>query len=174
MHGWDDFRYFLAVAKSGSFSNVVRELGVNHSTISRRIQSLEEAHGVRLFDRNQNGYTMTDAALSIFEIVEEMRDGTLQASRVLLGHDARMEGTTNVTLPHDVFEQCLVHPIKQFVLRYPDIEMNMMVSKGLKNLANREADIAVRLTPSPPEYLVGKRFCHLQHGVYVNRHLEEK
>lgn len=171
MHSWDDFRYFYAVAQSGSFSKAAKDLGVNHSTVSRRIQSLEEGHGVRLFDRTHSGYVMTEAGASIFEIVEDLNHGALQASRVLLGQDARMEGKINLTMPHEVYEQCLIGPLKRYALRYPEIEINLMVSKGLRNLANREADVAVRITPSPPDYLIGKRFCNLQHGIYTRRDL---
>ena len=56
MHNWDDFRYFGAVAETGSFSQAAKKLMVNQSTVSRRIQALEQAHGVRLFERTQTGY----------------------------------------------------------------------------------------------------------------------
>lgn len=167
MHNWDDFRYFLAVANHGSYSVAARTLGVNHSTVSRRIHLLEERHGVRLFERTTSGYRMTEAGASIYDLVNTIHEHELKASRVLLGQDARLEGNIKLTMPHDLFESCLAEPIQQFCQQHPAIELSLLVSHGLRNLANREADIAVRLTPSPPDYLIGKRITHLQHGVYA-------
>jgi DNA-binding transcriptional LysR family regulator len=66
MNPWDDLRYFLAVARSGSLSGAARELGVNHSTVLRRIHSYEERQGVRLFERLPTGYALTQAAENIY------------------------------------------------------------------------------------------------------------
>ncbi|WP_199767899.1 LysR family transcriptional regulator [Ketobacter alkanivorans] len=168
MHNWDDFRYFLAVANCGSFSMAAKALGVNHSTVSRRIQVLEERHGVRLLDRTPTGYQMTEAGASIYDIVQTIQDNELKASRVLLGQDSRLEGNIKLTMPHDLFESCLAAPVKQFCHQHPAIELSLLVSHGLKNLANREADIAVRLTPNPPDYLVGTCITQMQHGIYAH------
>ncbi len=166
MHNWDDFRYFYAVANHGSFSVAARQLGVNHSTVSRRIQLLEEQHGVRLFERSRSGYSLTEAGASIYDIIKQVNDNSLMASRVLLGQDARLEGKIKLTMPHDLFESCLVAPLQRFCRQNPAIEMNLQLSPDLRDLASREADVAVRLTPSPPDYLVGKCIARLQHGIY--------
>jgi DNA-binding transcriptional LysR family regulator len=74
-------------------------------------------------------------------------------------------------MPHDIFDYCLNDDLAEFKEIQPDILTNLYVAKGVKNLAAREADIAIRLTPKPPEYLIGKKIAHLQHGIYrqVNR-----
>lgn len=166
MHNWDDFRYFHAVATHGSFSAAAQELGVNHSTVSRRIQVLEEKHGVRLFERTSSGYNMTEAGAGIFDIIEEINERSYKASRVLLGQDARLEGRLNLTMPHDLFECCMAKPIKNFCQQHPNIDLRLLVRHGLRNLADREADLAVRMTPNPPDYLIGKCITLLQHGIY--------
>lgn len=172
MHSWDDFRYFHAVATHGSFSVAARKLGVNHSTVSRRIQALEQQHGVRLFDRTRSGYAMTEAGAAVFEIIEQAQESIQKASRVMLGQDSRLEGKIKLTTPHDFFEACLVEPLKTYCTDNPAIELNLAVTAGLRDLANREADIAVRMTPKPPDYLVGKRITHMQHGIYVRKDLD--
>lgn len=172
MHNWDDFRYFLAVANHGSFSLAARKLGVNHSTVSRRIQVLEERHGVRLFERTRNGYELTEAGVSIVEIAEQVNEQIMGASRVLLGQDARLEGKIKLTMPHDLFESCMAPHLQRFCMQNPSIKLNLSVTPGLRDLANREADIAVRLTPKPPDYLVGKCITRLQHGLYVRTDID--
>jgi hypothetical protein len=64
---WDDLRLFLAVARAGTLSGAAREIGVNHSTVFRRIGAFEEALGVRLFDRLPSGYALTAAGEAMQE-----------------------------------------------------------------------------------------------------------
>lgn len=174
MHNWDDFRYFRAVAISGSYSQAAKDLVVNHSTVSRRIQALENSHGVKLFERTQKGYQLTQAGASIYDIVEKLHDDSQKASRILQGQDARLEGNITLTMPHDVFELILAMPLNEYYQQNPAIKFNLLVSNGLRNMANREADLAVRITPSPPDYLIGSQITTLQHGFYQRTDLAVK
>jgi len=167
MHSWDDFRFFLAVADAGSFSQAAKRLKVNHSTVSRRIQVLEEKHHVRLFDRTLKGYELTSAGASIYDIADEMRSAQQKASRILMGQDSRLAGRIGLTMPHDIFHFFLAKPLRVYSEQNPAITIDLEVSKGLRDLANREADMAIRISPSPPDYLIGKCVAHLQHGIYA-------
>lgn len=169
MNDWDDIRYFLAVTRSGSVSGAAKVLGVNHSTVTRRIQSFEEKHGVQLFIRQRDGYEMADAAYTILEQAQQIEEQTQQISRTLYGRDSRLEGPISLTMTHDLFEYCLAQDLAQFQHEYPDIQLNLTVSPGLRNLASREADLAIRLTQTPPDYLVGHKVAGLQHGIYSGR-----
>ena len=167
MNNWDDMRFFLAVAREGSISAASRVLEVNHTTVSRRIQSLEDRHGVRLFERTAEGYSMTEAGAEIFDLSIDLEKRNLAASRILFGQDQRLNGPVNLTMPHDIFEHVLTDDICEFTRLYPEIEINLQVAKGLKDLGRREADLAIRLTPNPPDYLVGQRVVDLQHAIYA-------
>jgi len=166
MSNWDDIRFFLAVARAGSLSGAAKVLGVNHSTVSRRIATLEKNHGVRLFNRVRDGYEMSDAAYSIYEQALAVETQNQQISRALFAQDSRLSGPINLTMPHDIFEHCLAPHLAQFAQQHPDIKLNLLVTKQVRNLASLEADLAIRLTPEPPEYLVGKKVAQLQHGIY--------
>lgn len=174
MHNWDDFKIFLSVANTGSYSASAKELAVNHSTISRRIQNLETQHGVKLFERTNNGYQLTEAGDSIFDIVQKAAEATTHASRVLSGQDDRLEGEIKLTMPHEIFDLFLAEPLAEFNAQYPNILLNLVVKPGLKNIANREADLAVRITPEPPDYLIGRRITYMQHGLYANKYWQQK
>lgn len=167
MNDWDDIRFFLAVAREGSVSGAAKGLGVNHSTVSRRIQGLEQKHGVQLFNRQRDGYEMTEAAGSIYEQALAIESQSQQISRTLFGQDTRLEGPINLTMPHDIFEHCLADELALFRQEHPGIELNLMVAQGLRNLASREADLAIRLTPSPPDYLIGRQVARLKHALYA-------
>lgn len=172
MTNWDDIRYFLAVARCGNLSTAAKTLGVNHSTVSRRIQALEERHGVRLFERRPSGYEMNDAASSIYELALDLEAKNQQVFRHLFGQDNRLQGEINLTMPHDIFDYILSKDIATFKQRQPGILLNLFVAKGIKNLAAREADVAIRLTAEPPEYLIGKKVANLQHGIYAHADMD--
>lgn len=171
MHNWDDFRYFAAVADTGSYSQAAKLLKVNHSTVSRRIQALESSHGVRLFERTTAGYRLTEAGASIYDISQKLAQEANKASRILQGQDARLEGTINLTMPNDIFMFLMAEPLAKFSQMHTNISFNLLLSKGLRNMANREADLAIRVTATPPDYLIGTKIVHLQHGLYRSKAL---
>ena len=80
---WDDVRYFLATCREGSVSKAGKRLGVNHTTVARRIQAFEEKLGSRLFDRTRDGYVMTQAAENIFERACEMEEHAQAIDRAM-------------------------------------------------------------------------------------------
>ncbi len=167
MNNWDDIRFFLILCREGSASGAAKVLGVNHSTVTRRISSLEEKHGVQLFKRQREGFEMTEAAYAVYEQAQDIERQSLQISRTLLGQNTELAGPINLTMPHDIFEHCLADDLAEFCRLHPSIELNLMVTKGLRNLASLEADIAVRLTANPPEYLIGQPAVGLQHAIYA-------
>ena len=167
MTQWDDLRYFLAVARSGSLSGAARELGVNHSTVLRRIQAYEERQGVRLFERLPTGYVLTQAAENIYVEALEIEDRVRAIDRELFGGDARLQGRLCLTLYHGMVPLLLAH-LPEFRHRYPEIDLELLVTTEIRDLAAREADIAVRGTSSPPEYLIGHKVADFQHGIYTS------
>lgn len=168
MNSWDDVRYFLELARCGSLSGAARSLGVNHSTVARRIAALEKAHGLVLFNRLPNGYGMTEAAEAIYDKALEIEAQNQAVERLLYAGDTRLSGKLVVTMPHDLANYCVMPHLHRFTQNYPHVALELMVSPGLKNLSALEADMAVRLTPSPPETLVGVQLAQLRHGVYFS------
>jgi len=167
MNNWDDLRYFLEIARGGSITAAAKALGVNHSTVSRRIKAYEENNGVRLFDRTPAGFEITAAGDAIYDLAVEIEAQNQKVTRSLYAQDSRLQGDIDLTMPHDVMEFCLIEDIERFLGEHPEVNLNMFVSKGLRNLAAREADIAVRFSPSPPEYLIGRKVANLHHGIYA-------
>jgi len=163
---WDDLRFFLALARERSVSGAGRALGVKHTTVARRIRALEERIGTRLFDHLPNGYAMTQAAENMFEHALEMEALAQAVDREVFGQDAELAGPLKLTVPHDVANLLIVPKLRAFSEAYPHIELQLLTTTGLVDLAAREADIAVRLTAKPPDYLVGREVMRLRHGVY--------
>jgi molybdate transport repressor ModE-like protein len=165
-HNWDDLRIFLAVARAGSLSGAARTLGVNHSTVFRRIGAFEEALGVRLFERQAGGYLLTPAG-------EELRDGALRVeeeiaslSRKVTGQDLRLSGTLRVTTIDMLAFGLMPRHLAGFRDAYPSIEVELVVGNVALNLSRREADVALRVGNAPTETLVGRRVGRLAFAVY--------
>lgn len=163
---WDDVRFFLALCREGSVSQAGKLLDVNHTTVARRMAAFEETLGTRLFDRTRDGYTMTQAAENMYDKALEMEAHALAIDRAMAGQDAELRGALKLTAPYDFANRVVVPALPVFRERYPCIDLELLTTTGLVDLAAREADIAVRLTAKPPEYLVGRKVLPLRHGIY--------
>jgi DNA-binding transcriptional LysR family regulator len=95
---WDDVRYFLAVARGGSVRPATERLGVNHSTVLRRIAQLEERLGARMFEKLPSGYRLTDAGEEVLEFAEQMEASSNQLEIRVFGRDQSVRGLLRVTL----------------------------------------------------------------------------
>lgn len=172
---WNDLRYFLAVARQGSVSGAGRSLNVEHTTVARRISALEKQLGSRLFNRLSHGYEMTQIAESLYPHALAMEELMQTADREVFGLDAHLSGSLRLTASYDVFNRLITPKLHLFSEKYPNIELELLSSTNLADLAGRQADIAVRLTASPPDYLIGKKVLPLGHGIYASkRYLNEK
>jgi len=163
---WDDLRIIGAVADAGSLSGAARQLGVNHATVFRRLGAIEERLGVMLFERSRVGYIPTvageEAAAAASRIAAEVSD----VERRVLGRDLRPRGTVRVTTTDTLFVGMLSPILADFRAAYPDINLEVVASSRVADLARREADIAVRPESHPPEHLVGRRVGTITQAVY--------
>jgi DNA-binding transcriptional LysR family regulator len=163
---WDDLRYVLAVARGGNHSAAARRLGINPSTVFRRLAALEQRLGTRLFDRQGGRHEPTAAGSDLLAAAERIEGEMDNLERRLAGRDLRLTGSVRVTAPDDMVEHLLVEPLSAFHQAYPEIMLEMAIDNRMLSLTKREADIALRPTSQPPETLVGRRVARVRSGVY--------
>ena len=161
MNDWDDLRFFLAVVETGSLAGAARELLVNHSTVFRRINALEEKLQVRLFDRLPEGYRLTPEGEAIIGEARRVAEAVHEIDRRIAGKDLQLSGPIRVTTPLELALKYLPELLGEFADRYPDIQIELAVSDSDYDLARREADLALRATPAPPDHLIGRKICDL-------------
>jgi len=171
---WNDLRYFLALAQQGSVSGAGRVLSVEHTTVARRVSALEKQLGSRLFDRLPSGYVMTQVAENLLPHALTMQELMQAADREVLGMDTQLSGSLKLTASYDVFSALVTHKLERFVDQYPGIDLQLLSSTSLADLASRQADIALRLSPDPPEYLIGRKVLPLRHGIYASANYLKK
>ena len=165
---WDDLRFFLAVADAGSVRGAATQLGVSHSTVSRRIDGFEKELGVRLFDRLSAGYALTSAGDDIVGLGASVSTTIDEIERRVVGQDSRLTGEIQVTAPDLLACSLLMPDIEAFNRRYPEISIELSVSYVALDLDRREADVAIRITDAPPEHLVGRSLGRYASAIYVS------
>jgi DNA-binding transcriptional LysR family regulator len=167
MRDWDDLRFFLAVARTGSLSGAAKALGVNHSTAFRRIEAFEARLGVRLFERHREGYALTLAGDEMREAAERVDTEIDAMERRVTGRDLRLSGPLSVTTTDDLATCLLGPPLASFQAACPGIDLSVILDNQFFNLSKRQADVALRPTGAPPDTLVGRRVAALAFAVYA-------
>ena len=164
----DDLKYFLALARNRTVSSAAKFLGVKHTTVSRRVASLERQLKTRLFDRLSEGYFLTQDGELFFTHAQRIEEQAFEAQRDIKGHDVQLQGQLKVTIPYDFFCNVIAPSLVNFSTSYPDIDLEFICSATLLDLTTLEADLAVRITEIPPENLIGRKLMPLQHGIYAS------
>ncbi len=165
---WNGFKVFLAIARTGSLSAAAKHLSVNHSTVFRRLNALEDEMEGRLFDRFQQGYQLTILGEEVLSLSHTIEDSFSNIERHLVGKDIQPKGRVSITAPNNIAYHYLPAYLSDFKQAYPDIDVDVVVSNHDFNLDNREADIAIRASAKPPEHLVGKQIAQIAWSVFAS------
>ena len=166
---WDDCRYFLTVAETGSLSAAARRLGQSHSTILRRLDKLEAALDARLFERFQSGYVLTATGEELLALLAPVGENMEEAARRISGRDAALQGTIRVTTTDTLLHGLLLPAFTAFRQAHPGIRLQLTVANSFLNLTRRDADVAIRPTNTPPDNLVGRKLGSLQTAPYASK-----
>jgi DNA-binding transcriptional LysR family regulator len=167
---WSDLRIFLALARRRSVRSAGKLLAISHSTIARRIDIFEGRLGVRLFDRQTSGYTLTAAGEDLLKTAERVEEDINGAERRLVGQDGRLRGEIKVTMPDALATHLLMPDLATFATTYPEIELEVIFSYDALDLEQRQADVAIRFVPpggSPADNLLGRRLAGVAQSVYA-------
>jgi len=165
---WDDLRVFLAVVRRGTLTEAAVDLGINPSTVHRRLAQLEAALGARLFDRSAAGLSPTAAGEAMTPLAERIEEDVAALWTAVAGQDARPRGTVRLTAPESMLPR-LVEPLAGFRRDFPEIELLVEFSDRFVDLGRREADVAVRPAPEAPEQAAGRRVSAVAWTVYAAR-----
>ena len=176
MHGvdWNDIRYFLEVVRSGSVTQAASRLGVNHTTVSRRITALEDRLGKNLFERSGKSWIITPVAEQVVTFAESMGEDANNIERQILADSHELSGLLRVTAADHCIERLVMPTVRKFIQRYPQINLELVATADEVDLAAREADVALRGTDEPPPNLVGKRIARIGFAIYATRKLVEQ
>lgn len=169
MENWHDIKLALEVARHGGLTPAARHLGLSHSTLSRRIASLEKQQGVRLFDRLPEGLTPTQAGREMIATAERVASEMDALNLTLAGQDAEAAGELKITAPSLLIDLYLAPLLTEFARANPQVHLHINAAHAPLNLQRREADVAIRATNAPPENLFGRRISQQDRAVYASQ-----
>jgi DNA-binding transcriptional LysR family regulator len=141
---WDDVRVFLALARERSLAAAGARIGLDASTLSRRLASLEESLGTRLFERTREGLVPSAAADALLPAAEEMEAAYLRFAREASGFEREAEGVVRLSVPPGVADAFIVPGLSRLRARHPRIRLELDASVRVTDLTRREADLALR------------------------------
>lgn len=166
---WDDARIFLAVAREGSFSSAAKRLGVQHSTVSRRIHALEKQLAASLVERKASGYVLTAAGEELKQSASRIENELLSFEGAVGGQTEDVAGELRVSAIANMASTVLMPYFARFSAAYPKIELSVQVTNDSVRLSERDADVAIRQTNKPLETLIGTRLTTVASAVYGAR-----
>lgn len=163
---WDDARMFLAFAREGSFSAAAKRLGVQHSTISRRVHALEKGLATPLLERSATGYVLTEAGKQLTDSASRMERELLSFEAASSGQSDAPAGELHVTTIANMASTILMPIFARFNTAYPSIDLRLEATNNSVRLAERDADVALRQTNTPGDTLIGTRLVTVASAVY--------
>ncbi|NLJ51833.1 MAG: LysR family transcriptional regulator [Alcaligenaceae bacterium] len=143
---WDGLRYFLAVARTSKVSEAGRRLGVEHSTVSRRIRQLEHDMGTVLFDKSRRyGYLLTEAGRNLLQHAEKIESELLHAQQVIKVFEEDLSGNIRVAATEGFGVYMLTPLAVEFQKQYPNTTLEIMPFQRFIDQSRREADIFITI-----------------------------
>jgi len=166
---WSDLRFFLAVARAGKLTLAARHLGVEHSTVSRRLAALETTLGAKLFDRQPTGYVLTAPGERLMDTAEAMETLASSAQQDIGGADLGVSGTVRIGAPDGFGTFFLAPRIGALAALHPGLEIQLLAMPRLFSLSKREADIAISLSRPKEGRLHARKLTDYRLRLYAAR-----
>ncbi|KQQ64899.1 LysR family transcriptional regulator [Pseudomonas sp. Leaf127] len=160
----NDLALVLALVRGRSLARASELLQVDISTVFRSIRRLESALGSALFEKSRRGYVPNEVAQAMAEQAERAEQALGAARMALRQGEQVVSGTVHLTCTEAVLHSLMLPALARFMPGYPALNLELSTSNNFANLSRRDADIALRLTDTPPEHLVGR---HLGSAAYV-------
>jgi molybdate transport repressor ModE-like protein len=165
---WDDIRYFLAVARSGSIAGAARRLGVDHSTVHRRLQAIEETLAAQLFDKVGGGARkLTAAGDEILPAAERIEAEITAFQLNVVAREQRTAGIVRLSSPDGLAVSLIPPLVAAFRAGHPEIRVELITSNTPLNLTLREADVELRPIHHPNPALKGRKIARIAFAIYA-------
>jgi len=166
---WDDLRFFLAVARAGRLTVAARRLEADHTTVSRRISSLEKALQAKLFERKPQGYHLTEQGERLLAKAESMESQALAVASEVGGSDLALSGIVRVGAPDGLGTYFLAAELGALAEQHPHLTIQLVALPRTFSLSKREADIAVTVEQPTEGRLVSRKLTDYRLSLYASQ-----
>ncbi|NTB95499.1 LysR family transcriptional regulator [Agrobacterium tumefaciens] len=165
---WDGFRYFLAVARTGTLSAAALQLDTDHTTVGRHVRMLEKDLGCQLFHRSNHGYELTDPGAKLLSKVEAV-EGAIVEARSATADEKEISGTVRIGAPDGFGTVFLAPRLVQLRRRYPHLHVEIFATPRIFSLTKREAEIAVSLSAPNQLRVVSRRLTDYRLFIFASK-----
>jgi DNA-binding transcriptional LysR family regulator len=169
LFSWTEIETILSIARTGSLSAAARVLGLEHSTVHRRISAAESRVGFRFFERTRTGYIPRARLQALIDAAVLMEETKLAAEERLLGRHSPLSGEVRLSTSEVLGSYLLPRTLEKFLDVHPEITVEVGVTNRQVDLTRREADLALRVTEQPPEHLIARQIGAVAYAVYGAR-----
>jgi DNA-binding transcriptional LysR family regulator len=169
MFDWQDLRYFLALARTGSLSGAASELSVEHATVGRRVAALEAALGLKLVHRLPRSSRLTESGRVVAELATAMTECAQAIDTFALRASSALSGVVRISVPPTVGNFCIAPYMQEFREAHPSLKVIMASTPDIAPLDRGVADIAIRMVKPEQASLLTRRIGTLRFGLYASR-----
>jgi len=169
MPGWDDVRFFLEVSRGRTFAAAAKKLGVDYTTVGRRVAALERELGAKLFERTPDGFVSTEAGEDLRAAAERMEAAELELERRALGADRRLSGAVRIASTEAMAQVLVLPAVRALHARHPDIRVHLLTGAARLDIARREADLALRYVRPEKGNLISRRLARVAFAAYASK-----
>jgi len=166
---WDDLRYFLAVSRTNSFAGAASRLQVTHSTVARRITSMEESLNTTLFLRTEKGCRLTPAGEELLPYAEELETTVMNLEEKVHGKDSQLSGIVRIGTPDGLGNCFLANHLGKFQRMHPELEVELIAVPMYYSLSKREVDILITITKPSSGNVVSRKITKYRLGLFASK-----
>ncbi len=166
---WNDLQSFLAMARTGRLTVAARRMGVDHSTLSRRISALEDAMNVRLFERRPVGFVLTPEGEALLGDAEAIESLTVRMSTRLRADTSHLTGNVRIGTPEGFGTYFLAPQLAQLCDKHPDLNIELVANPRSFSMSKREADIAVSMARPSQGRVYARKLVDYGLGIYASQ-----
>lgn len=163
---WNDVRYFLAIGEAGTLAGAGRALGVQHSTVGRRLDAVEQALGVTLFTRTPDGLILTAAGKEILPLAMEAGRALAAIELRVAGNDQRIDGSVRLATS-EAFSGFMIRLLSELKARHPALTVDILSGNRPLDLSRGEADVAVRMVTTSQSDLISRKIGEAGWSLYA-------
>lgn len=168
MFDWENCRHFLAVARTGTLSGAARLLGVDHATVSRRLNAFEASLRASLVERLPRACRLTPMGLRVYEQVKVMESAAFAVERLAFAEQEALTGKVTLGAPPVLATHLLAPRLAEFRQQFPHLQLSIAAQAQQVSLSRREADVVLRLVrPEEPSSVI-RKLGQMRFGLYAS------
>ncbi|MGY8871195.1 MAG: LysR family transcriptional regulator [Pseudomonadales bacterium] len=171
---WDDLKIFLEVARTEKLSQAAKRLGIDASTVSRRLHRLEDQLATQLFDRSTDGHSLTEHGQLLLQTVRDMDQRAQAANDILQGKNLENQGKVRLGVTEAFGNDFIAPELARFCQQNPQIIIDLLPLQRFVKWSHQEVEIAVTIEKPPNTSLVVSKLCDYGLSMYASRDYLER